>query len=74
MSLLALQEWLGHQSASATLHYVKDNPIKLTQAYTNAGYFGRNVRLVEVLIDNEAIQNGSTLQGEPWQFYDLGQP
>lgn len=44
----------------------------LTQAYTNAGYFGRNVRLVEVLIDKEAIQNGSTLQGEPWQFYDLG--
>ncbi|HBY95357.1 MAG TPA: transposase [Chloroflexi bacterium] len=72
MSLLALQQWLGHQSPEATLQYVKDNPVTLAQAYTDAGYFGRNVRLVEVLIDREAIQNGATAQGAPWKFYDLG--
>ena len=72
MSLLELREWLGHKSVNTTLHYVRDNPMKLVQAYTDAGYFRRNVRMVEVLIDQEAIKAGATAHGEPWKFYDLG--
>lgn len=72
MTLLALMDWLGHRTPSATLHYVKATPLTLTRAYTDAGYFGRNVRLVEVLIDREAIESGATVVDAPWMFYDLG--
>lgn len=72
MSLLALKEWLGHATANATLHYVQDDPITLTKAYTDAGYFGRNIRVIQVLINREAIKSGATIEGEPWKFYDLG--
>jgi hypothetical protein len=44
----------------------------LTKAYTDAGYFARNVRTIEVLIDREAILTGAAAAGEPWQHYDLG--
>ena len=72
MSLLALKEWLGHATISATMHYVQDNAAKLTKAYTDAGYFGRNIRVIEVLIDRAAIKSGATIGGEPWKYYDLG--
>lgn len=72
MSLLALKEWLGHQKVSATLYYVRDNTATLTKAYTDAGYFGRNVRVIEVLIDRQAINSRATAEGEPWKYYDLG--
>lgn len=38
----------------------------------DAGYFGRNVRTVEVLIDQEVVKSGAAAAGEPWRFYDLG--
>ncbi len=44
----------------------------LTRAYTDAGYFSRNVRAIEVLIDRDAITSGAAASGEPWQHYDLG--
>jgi len=72
MSLLALQEWLGHRTVNATQHYVKLMPVKLAQAYQDAAYFARNVRMVEVLVDREAIRNGEAARGEPWKFYDVG--
>jgi integrase len=72
MSLLALKEWLGHATINATMHYVQDNTTKLTKAYHDAGYFGRNVRTIEVLIDRSAIKLGVTVTGEPWKYYDLG--
>ncbi len=43
----------------------------LTRAYTDAGYFSRNVRAIEVLIDRDAIASGAAASGEPWQHYDL---
>jgi integrase len=72
MSLLELQEWLGHRTPQSTLHYVKTAPTRLAKAYADAGYFGRNVRAVEVLIDQDAVKSGAAAQGEPWRFYDLG--
>ena len=67
MTLFELQEWLGHSSPAATQHYAKITPTKLAKSYADAGYFGRNLRAIEVLIDQEAVKSG-----EPWKFYDLG--
>jgi hypothetical protein len=47
-------------------------PNTLTKAYTQAGYFARNVRTIEVLIDRDAVASGAAATGEPWQHYDLG--
>ena len=71
MSLFELQEWLGHKHPSSTQHYAKITPTKLRKAYAKAGYFERNVRAIEVLIDQDAVRQG-TAGKEPWKFFDLG--
>lgn len=71
MSLFELQAWLGHQSPATTQHYVSTSPTKLAQAYKDAGYFSRNVRAIEVLIDQDAITSGAAASGSPWRYYDL---
>jgi hypothetical protein len=35
------------------------------------GYFTRNLRAIEVLVDQEVVRNGRA-KSEPWKFYDLG--
>lgn len=72
MSLFELQEWLGHKSPESTRHYARITPTKLLKAYVDAGYFTRNVRAVEVLVDQDAIRSGAAADGQPWKFYDLG--
>ncbi|MBI4496610.1 MAG: tyrosine-type recombinase/integrase [Chloroflexi bacterium] len=72
MSLLELMEWLGHRDPEATLHYVKVAPTRLAKAYADAGYFARNLRAIEVLIDQGVVESGAAAKGEPWRFYDLG--
>ena len=72
MTLFELQAWLGHRSPETTQHYAQITPNTLTKAYTDAGYFARNVRTIEVLIDREAVLTGAAAAGEPWQHYDLG--
>ncbi|MFN8475527.1 MAG: site-specific integrase [Anaerolineae bacterium] len=72
MTLFELQMWLGHRHTASTLNYVTTTPTKLAKAYADAGYFERNVRVVEVLIDQDAIESGRAASGEPWKFYDLG--
>ncbi len=72
MTLVELQAWLGHRSPLSTQHYTQITPTRLTQAYVDAGYFARNLRTVEVLIDREAVQNGTATAGTPWQYFDLG--
>jgi hypothetical protein len=72
MTLFELQAWLGHQSPATTQHYVLTSPTKLAQAYKDAGYFSRNVRAIEVLIDQNAITSGTAASGSPWRYYDLG--
>lgn len=71
MSLAELQEWLGHRSPESTRHYAKISPTKLAKWYQDAGYFARNLRAVEVLIDEDAIRSGR-VAGEPWKHHDLG--
>jgi len=72
MTLFELQAWLGHRSPSATQHYAKIAPTTLAKAYSDAGYFARNVRTIEVLVDRDAVTSGATASGQPWQYYDLG--
>jgi integrase len=71
MTLFELQEWLGHASPSATQHYAKITPLKLAKSYADAGYFARNLRAIEVLIDQDAVRTGIA-PADPWKFYDLG--
>ena len=72
MTLFELQAWLGHRTPTTTQHYAKITPNTLSKAYTQAGYFARNVRTIEVLLDRDAVASGSSAAGEPWQYYDLG--
>ena len=72
MTLFELQAWLGHRSPQSTQFYAKISPVTLTRAYDDAGYFSRNVRTIEVLVDRDAITSGAASAGEPWQHYDLG--
>lgn len=71
LSLFELQAWLGHRSPNSTQHYAKLSPTTLAKAYAAADYFARNIRAVEVLIDQESIKSGAATQ-QPWKFYDLG--
>ena len=71
MSLFELQAWLGHGSPASTQHYVAITPTKLAKAYTDAGYFERNRRAIEVLIDQDTLKQ-AVADGEPWRYYDLG--
>jgi hypothetical protein len=71
MTLFELQEWLGHATPTATQHYAKITPTKLAKSYSDAGYFTRNLRAIEVLVDQELVRNGRAAN-EPWKFYDLG--
>jgi integrase len=72
MTLFQLQAWLGHRSPESTQHYAKITPNTLARAYHDAGYFARNVRTIEVLLDRDAVTSGAAAAGEPWQHYDLG--
>jgi hypothetical protein len=72
MTLFELQAWLGHRSPATTQHYARITPTTLTKAYADAGYFARNVRTIEVLIDRDAVQAGAAGKGTPWQYFDLG--
>ena len=71
MSLYELQEWLGHRMLSSTQRYAKITPTKLMKSYADAGYFSRNLRAIEVLIDQEKVRSGVAAD-EAWKFYDLG--
>jgi integrase len=73
MTLHELMRWLGHASVEATIRYVEVTPIKLGKAYQDADFFSRNVRTIQVLIDQDAIVSGAAVQGEPWRYYDLGE-
>jgi integrase len=72
MTLFELQAWLGHRSPQSTQHYTQITPTRLVQAYADAGYFSRNLRTIDVLIDREAVATGAPAGGTPWQYYDLG--
>lgn len=72
MSLAELQAWLGHRILESTRHYVAITPTKQATAYAEAGYLDQNQRLINVLIDREAIGSGAAQRGEVWRYYDVG--
>ncbi|MGI9305028.1 MAG: tyrosine-type recombinase/integrase [Gammaproteobacteria bacterium] len=72
MSIWDLKQWLGHQHVASTEYYVKPTPVKLAKSYTDADYFKRNVRRIDVLVDLDAVKDGSAAAGDAWKFYDLG--
>jgi integrase len=71
MTLFELQQWLGHTTPAATQHYAKITPTKLSKSYADAGYFSRNLRAIELLVDQDIVRSGRSAT-EPWKFYDLG--
>jgi integrase len=72
MSLMELKEWLGHRWLSSTQSYAQISPTKLAKSFSDAGYFKRNLRTIEVLIDQDAVKSGAAASGASWKFYDLG--
>ena len=72
MTLFELQAWLGHRSPETTQYDARITPTTLAKAYTDADYFARNVRTIEVLIDREVVEQGAAAHGTPWQYFDLG--
>lgn len=69
MTLLELKTWLGHSRISSTLHYVKPTLTRVAAAYTDTDYFKRNLRLVDVLVNQDAVREGAD---DNWLHYDLG--
>jgi len=60
--------------ASPTVLYAtirEDHAHKADEVVFRCGYFGRNLRAIEVLIDQEKVRSGVGAQ-EAWKFYDLG--
>jgi hypothetical protein len=49
----------------------EDHPEHGHQGHAEAGYFARNIRTIEVLLDREKVTSAAA-DGEPWQGYDLG--
>ena len=69
MSLVELMAWCGHRSPASTMHYLRVRPARLTEAYARAD---EAAYLVGVLVDAEAVRDGSAAEGAPWKYYDLG--
>jgi hypothetical protein len=63
--LLPLPHTMVNASTVFQSHFVRSS-------YTDAGYFSRNVRTIEVLVDRDAVTSGEAATGEPWQYFDLG--
>ena len=48
-------------------------PTRLAQSKAKAEYLERNLRPIDVLIDQDAIKSGASASGQPWRYYyDLG--
>jgi hypothetical protein len=46
----------GHRSPQSTQSYAKISPTKLAKSYNAAGYFERNLRTIEALVDQQAAR------------------
>lgn len=70
LSLYELQQYAGHKSPLSTVHYLaRVEPTQLARAFLKAD---TTSRMIEVLIDHEAVRSGAAAKGEPWMYYDLG--
>lgn len=71
MTVFELQQWLGHRSVSSTLHYLAITPTRLSESFLKSNHTHRNLRTVQVLIDQDVVLSGDA-GTQPWKFYDLG--
>lgn len=69
MTLEELQLWLGHRYISSTQSYVRPSPVAQAKRFAE---MHENSYLVEVLVDSRAIESGAAANGQPWQFFPLG--
>lgn len=69
MTLEELQSWLGHANINSTRSYVRPSPVKQSKRFAQ---MHANSYMVEVLVDTDSIMSGRAAQGEPWQFFPLG--
>jgi hypothetical protein len=70
LSLTELQAWLGHKDPKSTQSYARIDPTKLAKKYADSGYLERNIALIEVLLDVEALREG---KGDAAAlYYELG--
>jgi integrase len=72
MSYAEIALWLNHKSVNMTRFYVAITKTQAGEAFRKANVFQRNLRRIEVLIDQGAIQNGDAASGKAWKYYDLG--
>lgn len=69
MSDFDLMRWCGHTSPSALGYYLRRREHKLAEAFAKAD---ETSHMIEVLVDQDAVLDGSAAAGEPWKYYDLG--
>ncbi len=67
-TLAELQTFLGHKSPASTQYYARVDPTRLAKKYADTGYLERNLAMVEVLLDIEALRQGTP----EVLYYELG--
>jgi hypothetical protein len=61
-----------HSVFALCIDEVQEEHAFFTSCENDAGYFSRNVRAIEVLVDQNAIMSGAAADGAPWRYCDLG--
>lgn len=67
-TLAELQVFLGHKNPQSTQYYAKVDPTRLAKKYADTGYLERNLAMVEVLLDVEALGRGE----QRVLYYEMG--
>lgn len=69
LSLTELQQWLGHKDPKSTQSYARIDPTRLAKKYADSGYLERNMALIEVLLDVEALKADKS---DAALYYEMG--
>lgn len=72
MTLIQLMKWLGHANPDSTRNYVQADVSKMAVKVAEGSFFQQNLASIPVIIDTEAIRDGSAAGGVPWKYFDLG--
>lgn len=70
MSAFELAKWCGQLRPDSIMSYLRATPTRLAASFAKAD---QSTRMIEVIIDQEAIASGAAArEGVPWKYYDLG--
>lgn len=72
MTLIQLMKWLGHANPDSTRNYVQADVSKMAVKVAEGSFFQQNLASIPVIIDTDAIRDGSAAGGAPWKYFDLG--